>query len=277
LILRGAAALIALVGALCEPAPSVAQWLDRTPSPIESAPAPVPQEVGRSAVEPTLLSLALPGLGQHALGQRRQWAYFALEVVGWAAYLNRHGTAVELRAQYRDFAWANGRIQSGARVDGPFPYYEAVSKWLRSGAFDQDASTPGVQPELDPSTYNGAVWDRASRIYIPGGGPVSETDPAYQSAIAYYTRYAFGSAFLWDWSGSPDKQQEFAQLIHDSDQHFRQATTAIGVVIANHLIAAGDAYLSAHGRGTSARLRIEPSSRAGGAAWSAVLRIPWGG
>jgi len=223
------------------------------------------------------LSLALPGAGQHVLKERRQWAYLALEVAGWASYLNRRHAAIDLRRRYRDFAWENGRIQNGERVDGPFAYYEALSKWTQSGAFDSDGGAPGVQPETDPATYNGSVWNLATRIFFPGGMPVPETDPAYRSALAYYQENAFGTALLWDWSGTPETQNEFAGLIHQSDHRFSQATTVLGVVIANHLISAADAYLSARGGAGGTRLRIVPSERTTGPAWWAVLSVPWSG
>lgn len=271
---------LSLVGVVVEAAPAAGQWRPAVPAWLEPpAVHATSQETGSAPapVTPMVLSFAVPGVGQHVLGQHRQWAYFALEVAGWAAYLNRRHTAIDLRTRYRDFAWENGRIQDGERVDGPFAYYEALSKWTQSGSFDSDGSAPGVQPETDPLTYNGSVWDRATRIFFPGGTPVPETDPAYQRALAYYDENAFGSQLLWDWSGAPDAQKEFAALIHESDHRFSQATTALGLVIANHLISAADAYLSARGRGTGAALRILPGERWTGPAWWAVLSIPWSG
>lgn len=242
------------------------------------APAAVafPQEAPAPSLAPTFLSLALPGAGQHVLGQRRKWAYAALEVVGWAVFLERRSAGREYRERYRDYAWDFGRLQSGQRVDGDFEYYETLSKWDASGAFDADAGLAGIQPEMDPATYNGSIWSLASQIYIPGGGPVPETDPSYRSALAYYVLRAYGTQFLWDWTGVPGGKAELASRIEAADERFRQATTAIGVVIANHIISAGDAFLSSRGRALPARVAVVPSGLAYGPGWQAVVSIPVG-
>jgi len=234
------------------------------------------QDLAPASLAPTFLSLALPGAGQHVLGQKRKWAYAALEVVGWAVFLERRSAGNDYRERYRDYAWDYGRIQSGSRVDGDFDYYETLSKWTASGAFDADASLAGIQPEMDASTYNGSIWSLAKQIYIPGGGPVPENDPAYQSALAYYVLRAYGPQFLWDWSGVSGGKDEFGSLIEATDDRFRQATTAIGVVIANHLISAGDAFLSSRGRALPARVAVIPSGLPYGPGWQAVVSIPVG-
>lgn len=229
-----------------------------------------------SALAPAALSLVLPGAGQHVLGQNRKWVYAALEVVGWAVFLERRAAGADYRDRYRDYAWNSGRIRTGPRVDGSFEYYETLTQWTASGEYDADPVAAGVQPEPDPATYNGSIWERAQQIFIPGGGPVPETDPAYEDAVAYYDERAYHTAFLWDWSGVPDGRSRLAELIEASDDRFRQATTAVGAVLANHLVSAIDAYLSARGRTAPAGLAIVPSSHAVGPGWSAVLSVPIG-
>lgn len=233
-----------------------------------------PQEAPRTSLAPMFLSLALPGAGQHVLGQKRKWAYAALEVAGWAVFLERRSAGNDYRDRYRTYAWDTGRIQVGARVDGDFEYYETLSKWNASGAFDADAAASGVQPETDASTYNGSIWSLARQIYIPGGGPVPETDPSYQGALDYYQRRAYGPEFLWDWSPVPGGKEELASLIKSADARFRQATTAVGVVIANHLLSAVDAFFSARGRALPVAVAVQPSPLAYGPAWQAVLSVP---
>jgi len=245
---------------------------------LQSAPSPAP-----SPATASLLSLALPGAGQHVLGQNRKWLYLAVEIAGWVLWAERRSSAAGYEDEYRDFAWEVGRIQSGARVDGDFDYYERMTKWSRSGAFDADPVSAGVQPELDAATYNGSVWSLASDIYIPPGSMLPETDPSYQDALLYYQQRAYGMEFLWDWP-TPADQHELGRLIEESDDRYGQATTMMGVVIANHLLSAVDAYLSARGRTVPARLRVLPTGSLAsggfpldGPDWHVVLSVGVGG
>jgi hypothetical protein len=268
------AVALAGVTAAAAPAEAAGQWRSQAPVVYRAQAAPVPTV---SPVGPTLLSLALPGAGQHVLGQNRKWVYLALEVAGWAFWAERRAAAFDYRDRYRDFAWDAGRIQTGTRVDGDFDYYERLTKWARSGEFDADPASEGVQPELDASTYNGSIWSLAAQIFLPPGQSVSETDPAYEAALAYYQERAYGTALLWDWTGAPEGREELARLIRASDSRFGHATTALGVVIANHLVSAADAYLSARGRESPARLRFAPAGALGfgghGRGWLAVVSI----
>jgi hypothetical protein len=207
------------------------------------------------------------------LGQSRKWAYLGLEIAAWAFFVERRRAGAHYRDRYRDFAWENGRIQTGARVDGDFGYYEKLTQWTRSGAFDRDGATSGVQPELDGGTYNGSVWQLATRIYLVGPN-APETDPAYQSALAYYGARAYGAELLWDWTGAPGAQSEFSSLVDLSDGRFRQATTVLGVVIANHLLASVDAYVSSRSP-VPLRVRVVPSD-AGMASWGVTLTVEAG-
>jgi hypothetical protein len=235
--------------------------------------APRPQIAEPRRVAPVLLSLAVPGVGQRVMGQRRGWVYLSLEVVGWAFWLDRRMAGADYRDRYRDLAWEVARIPSGPRADGAFPYYETLSDWPRSGDYDSDASTSGLQPEGDPTTYNGAIWARAVDLFLPGGAVVSESDPAYQSALAYYGDRAYGTEFLWDWTGEDGARSEFGDLIVESDDRFRQATNVVGAVIANHLVSAVDAYLSARGRSVPVEIRAAPGPRAGRSRWSVRVRL----
>jgi hypothetical protein len=102
---------------------------------------------------------------------------------------------------------------------------------------------------------------------------VPESDPAYQSALAYYRDRAYGTEFLWDWSGEEGAQSEFADLIVESDERFRQATNVVGAVIANHLVSAVDAYLSARGRSAPIRIRAAPAPLTGRSRWSVLVEL----
>jgi hypothetical protein len=225
----------------------------------------------RTAVN-TFLSLALPGTGQLRDGKARGWAYLAAEAAGWGVWLQRRHRGAQLRDRYRDLAWERGRIQSGPRMDGDFPYYEALSKWERSGAFDA-AATPGIQPETDPDTFNGAIWALAAGIYLPGGTGTDSGTPGYDDALRYYETRAYGEAFLWDWSDAPEAQAELKHLIHDSDDRFQEATVVVGLVLANHLVSAVDAYLSTSFKSHEPQLQLHPSFVGGRRGWTLSLNI----
>jgi len=232
---------------------------------VEDSPQQVPL-VGASA----LLSAVLPGAGQHVLGQNRKWAYLALETVGWVLYADRRSAGGDLRTQYRDFAWSEARAQQGARVDGDFGYYETLTNWDRSGAYDMDPAVAGLQPENDPAAFNGSIWSRAMLIFPPDpGAPLG--DPSYDNALEYYRQRAYGTEFLWDWTDT-GAQAEYGRLIEESDDRFRQATNVLGVVIANHVVSAVDAFLSARGLPVTTETRVAPFLGAGGG-WSASLRV----
>jgi hypothetical protein len=225
--------------------------------------------------KPTLLSAVVPGTGQLTLGQRRGWIYLALEAVAWGLYVNRRSAGADGRDAYRDFAWQEARLRDHPRVEGPFDYYETMSKWDRSGAFDVDPEGSGVQPESDVTTYNGTIWNRATGIFVPGDDP-PEVDPGYQRALAYYSDRAYGPEFLWDWRGDEAVRETYADMITTSDDHFRQATNVLGVIIANHLVSAVDAFLSARGLGSRVEARFAPTYGTRGTRWTALVSVPGG-
>jgi hypothetical protein len=268
----------ALVLALALGVPCQGQQAPATPRwtwPRASVEIPQRQQTAVAPVGAALSSLVLPGAGQHRLGQARRWVYLGVEVTAWIVHFERGRRGADLRDRYRDLAWAEARIQGTTRVDGDFSYYETLSYWVRSGAFDGDAATSGVQPETDALAYNGFIWERARAIFFPVGQVVGVGDPVYAQALAYYQANAYGTELLWDWSGSPDGQARLGALIGRSDDRFRQATAALGAVLLNHFVSAVDAYVSARARiPAPARVRIVPDA-AGHGVWLHV-RLPVG-
>jgi hypothetical protein len=234
------------------------------------------QPSGRSIAEATLFSAVLPGAGQHILGQNRKWIYLALEAVGWVGYVDRRSDARALSDEYRDFAWTEARLQSGERMDGDFAYYETLTKWNRSGVFDADPASSGVQPEEDPGTYNGSIWSLATKLFL-GTDPGAPDPEGRQRALDYYGQRAYDSAFLWDWTGTGGAQGEYAGLITESDDRYRQATNILGVIIANHVVSTVDAFVSARRLMRGANLDVVPSSTPLGTRWHARvgIRVGW--
>lgn len=228
-------------GRLCAPwRPPVSEDVDLHRNPGEDG---APGQAGTF-----LASLVLPGAGQWLRGEPRGYVYLALEAVGWAAYLHRRSEGRRLRGDYRDLAWRTARSGSpGPRVDGDFAYYEALARYQASGAWDAEPDRPGLQPETDPSTYNGSIWALATDLYPSGeGDPGSE---ARSRALEFYRARGYPPEMAWDWSEDSRSLERFRNLIDESDGAFRDATLLLGVVAANHLVSAVDGFVT--GRSSS--------------------------
>lgn len=218
-------------------------------------------------------SLVLPGSGQAALGLRRWPLFLAVEAGLWWLWADARGDYRSRTAAYRDVAWEAARIHEGPRVDAGWSYYEAMSHYAASGAFDAGAAA-GLQPEEDPATYNGSVWTLARGIYLPGGTGDPDS-PEYGLALAWYRERAAGPGFLWSWAGRDAERARFLALIDAADDANRMRTTALGLVLANHLVAAVDALVAARVRDPDApRLdsAVLPGPR--GPALRIGLRVP---
>ncbi|MDX1674699.1 MAG: hypothetical protein R3314_07895 [Longimicrobiales bacterium] len=220
-------------------------------------------------------SVVAPGAGQAALGLRRALLYGALELAFWGAHLEAAADYRRLSTAYRDLAWEVARTATapGPRVDGTFGYYETLGQYVRSGAYDTDPGAAGLQPEEDPSTYNGTVWELARALFLPGGSgdPGSEE---YEAALAYYRDQAVGPAFFWDWSGELQAMDRYRGIMRDADAEARLRSTALGLVLANHMVSAVDALLIARLRG-DAGVHLESRIRGAPYAlrWNVGLRI----
>jgi hypothetical protein len=210
-----------------------------------------------------LYSALVPGLGQHGLGKRRWLAYLAVEGASWIAFGHSRRSAAHDRAEYRDLAWNVGRTFTGSRIDGDFRYYEFLEKFEISGAFDADATAPGVQPQMDPSTFNGQAWALATEIHFPSGSSPLAGDPEYEAALVDYRARAYDERFEWSWTGQSAAWTDYKDLIDSSDGHFRRASQFLGIVIANHLLSGADAFFTARLQGsgpsrTEAQIRLIP-------------------
>jgi hypothetical protein len=195
----------------------------------------------------SLLSAALPGGGQWLLGQERWTPYAAVEIWAWSQFLQRRHEGRNLQRRYRDVAWLVARrVSAGTRTEAGWDYYEALSKFQSSGAWDMDPQRPGIQPEVNPETYNGSMWALAMALFLPGDseGPKDEGSPSYQNALRYYMSRAYRPELAWNWGGNQLHREEYVSLIRDSDENLRRSTTMIGVILANHLLSAVDALVT---------------------------------
>jgi hypothetical protein len=194
-----------------------------------------------------LFSAIVPGSGQWLLGRDRWPAYLAIELWAWIQFRDWRREGHHLQTRYKDLAWLVARrVSTGPRTDAGWEYYEALTHFRASGAYDADPSRPGVQPEEDPATFNGSIWALAQEIYLPENpeNPIPEDSEPYEKAFEYYLSRAYAPALAWDWGANTLHQEEYTGLIKDSDEALRSSTEMIGVILANHLLSAVDALVS---------------------------------
>ncbi len=224
-------------------------------------------------------SALLPGTGQLMLGAERWVPYAVVEAWAWVSYLDRRGEARSRERLYKDLAWSVARrISTGVRRDTVFDYYEAMAHFAASGAFDADPRQPGIQPETDPTTFNGDKWLLARSLFIPSGGFYPPGTIEYQRALDYYVRNAIPGSFAWAWGDSELEQQVFNELIRASDAAQRTATRLLGVIVANHVVSAIDALVLARLQaraGLQLRLGSGLDADASGLRWKAAVRVHW--
>ncbi len=215
-----------------------------------------PEEKAIVGWRPVLASALVPGFGQLEMDQSRGWIYLAVEAAVWTGYGLTRQAGMEDRTAYRDLAWREARDGVDPRRDGDFEYFERLGAWIRSGAFDADPGSIGVQPEMDPATFNGDAW-RLARDLVglpPGAGP---EDPRYQRALLFYEERAYPSDLTWDWTESPEAKERYEELVRESDRHLRNSTVILGGIFLNHLVSAIDAYIS-QASGSVVRLQVDP-------------------
>ena len=226
-------------------------------SPLETISTPCEGADWASPGRSFALSLVLPGAGQYAQGRKRWMAYLAAEATGWFFWSRARSRAHDFEDRFRDLAWETARTWDGPRVEGDWDYYERMERFARSGAFDRDPDTPGVQPEEDPTTFNGDAWRLARQIHLGGGSVPEPGDAGYEAALDYYRERAVGPEFEWDWSGQESARMQYSELIGESDDAFADASLLLGAVVFNHVLSGLDAFLSARAsRLSSARVGL---------------------
>lgn len=194
-----------------------------------------------------VFSAIVPGAGQWLLGQDRWPAYLAIELWAWIQFLDWRREGHHLQTQYKDLAWLVARrVSTGPRTDSGWEYYEALARFQSSGAYDSDPLRAGVQPEEDPTTFNGSIWTLAREIYLPQDpeNPVQEGSGPYEKAFNYYLSRAYAPGLAWHWGTSTLHKEEYTGLIREADEALRNSTGMIGVILANHLLSAVDALVS---------------------------------
>jgi hypothetical protein len=193
-----------------------------------------------------LASLLLPGTGQLLAHQDRGAVYLAAEVYLVSRFLQLDHEAVAEAQRFQNLAFDVARRSFGpVRRDTIFEYYEQMERFAESGAYDKDPG-PALVPENDPSTYNGSMWLLARQTYWEDPNvPPDPMSPQYLNALQFYQARAVGANFLWSWRNHSLEHEVFRDYIKRSDNAFRRAQNQIGLLLANHVLSAVDALISA--------------------------------
>jgi len=190
-------------------------------------------------------SLLVPGSGQFLSHQSRAAGYVAAELYTLVRFFQLTHTGRSAADQFRDLAFQVARHDfAPTGRDTAFEYYETMERYMASGAFNR-APGPGLVPESDSTTYNGAVWLLARRTFWRD--PASPPDPTsreYQSALQFYQAHAVGEGYLWSWHGAEAQLAAFRAAVARSDNAFRSAQDQLGLLLANHVASAVDALIS---------------------------------
>lgn len=193
-----------------------------------------------------LASLLVPGSGQLLAHQDRGAVYLAAEVYLVSRFLQLDHEAVREAERFQNLAFEVARrAYLPAQRDTIFEYYEQMERFVESGRYDADPGAAFV-PEGDPRTYNGSVWLLARRTYwVDPNVPPDLTSWQYRAALDFYTARAVGPNFQWSWRDHSLEHQVFRDFIRRSDNAYRRAQNQIGLLLANHVVSAVDALISA--------------------------------
>ena len=218
-----------------------------------------------------LASLVIPGSGQLLARRDHGIVYLVTEVWFVARAIAWSQQGRQLRSQFQTLAFDVARQAfTPTRVEGPWDYYETMSHFVESGAFNTAAAPGAFAPETDTLTFNGAMWLLARRNYFENPDSIpAPSDSRYQSALAFYRRRAFGDAFRWSWRDARIEMDVYRHAIHDSDNAYRSATNYLGAIVANHLVSFVDAFIMARlGRGhVLPRIQVTENPRTMSLVW----------
>lgn len=192
-----------------------------------------------------LSSLLIPGTGQLMGGSDRAALYLVAEALFLTRFLSLQRDGRHNANQYHDLAFnvARGSFDPAIR-DTVWDYFEAMGKYIESGAFDTDPG-PDLAPPSDDLTFNGKIWLLARETYFQRPDSAPDTGSAeYARALDFYRRRAIGPNFRWSWRSAAIEQDLFRQTIRASDEAYRRARTQLGLLMANHLLSAVDALVS---------------------------------
>jgi hypothetical protein len=262
-------------------ATAAAQQTERSPAVLALRPKPTwvaasdtTQPTQRPSWLPPLSSLLIPGSGQLMLGQERGAIYLVLEALFITQALSSSSEGSRESDRYRELAFTVARAPFGPVLrDTAFEYYEKLTDFIESGPFDTDPG-PDLVPPTDERTFNGAQWALAREtFFVDPDNPPPTDSPEYQRALRFYEQRAVGPNFLWTWRNAGLEQDLYRQTIRGSDEAFRRATTWLGLLLANHLVSAVDAFITTRLAKNGSRVRVESALEGTGAGRSPVWRV----
>ncbi len=199
----------------------------------------------------------IPGSGQLMASQDRGVVYLAVEAFLVIQLISSSGEGTRERDRYKDLAFTIARAPfAPARRDTTFEYFEQMERFIESGPFDTEPSSSLVPP-TDELTYNGSIWRLARETFLADPVDPDTSSTEYQSALAFYRERAIGPNFQWSWRDAGLEQDLYRQSIKRSDDAFRSSTQYLGLLLANHLLSAIDAFVSYRlsENGTTAQLQ----------------------
>jgi hypothetical protein len=116
-------------------------------------------------------------------------------------------------------------------------------------------------PPQDELTYNGSIWQLARETFLVDPVNPDTSSIEYQNALSFYRDRAVGPNFQWSWRDAGLEQDLFRQSIKRSDDAYRGATQYLGLLLANHLLSAIDAFVSYRLSQNGAAVRLQSSRR----------------
>lgn len=265
---------------LAAPAALAAQSAAAAAAAAPGEPTP-PRASSRALWLRPVASLVVPGTGQLLGGRSRGAVYLVSEalLIMRALTLNSEGRRDQER--YRELATVVARAPFDPVLqDTVFEYYEQMGRWVESGPYDMDPG-PLLLPPEDEHSYNGQIWALARTTFFPDPTSAPPVDsPEYQRALAFYADRAVGPNYRWSWRNAGLEQDLYRQTIRASDEAFRGATTTLGILLVNHLLAAVDAFITERLTGASRevglRTAVWTAGRGGRSGFAAVISIGLG-
>ena len=181
----------------------------------------------KSPFKAFMYSLAVPGAGEYYNGQKyKAVGFLAADVLFWSGYFIYHGKGVSTEKDYKAYANEN------------YSWQDFMTWWN-----DLPVETQNIYSHRLP-------YDEANNVPI--------FDHEYYENIGKYDQFQLGwpgginhpflpnspdSTYHQTWM--PDERRIYLDMRKDSNDYFAKATTMMMVSIANHIVSAFDAAISA--------------------------------